>query len=164
MKQRKGWGMGCDVDKATEGLENELWRRWTNVKVGEWAELAFPSSQLILQPFRCFTYVIAQSPTLPSLLLRHRLFTYVTWRAAHGRYSSEEPRPKRLLPEYSAEGLVVSKTLSLNLNLSFLNWISVLLISSCYSVVLTRLDEPHSRACTSRIISRYVSSVKYTQS
>ena len=24
VKQRKGWRMGCDVDKATEGLENEL--------------------------------------------------------------------------------------------------------------------------------------------
>ena len=32
---------------------------------------------------RCFTYVTAHSPTLVSLFLRHRLFTYVTWRAAH---------------------------------------------------------------------------------
>ena len=30
-----------------------------------------------------FTYVTAHSPTLLSLLLRHRIFTYVTWRAAH---------------------------------------------------------------------------------
>ena len=43
-----------------------------------------PTSQLILQPFRRVTYVTAHSPTLLSLLLRHRLFTYVTWRAAHG--------------------------------------------------------------------------------
>ena len=41
------------------------------------------TSQLILQPFRCFTYDTAHSSTLLSLLLRHRLFTYVTWRAAH---------------------------------------------------------------------------------
>ena len=40
-------------------------------------------SQLILQPFRCMTYVTAHSPILFSLLLHHRLFTYVTWRAAH---------------------------------------------------------------------------------
>ena len=66
--------------------------------------VASATSQLILQPFRCFTYVTAHSPTLPSLhpklkliiqpfryfsviahsptlislLLRHRLFTYVT--------------------------------------------------------------------------------------
>ena len=65
---------------------------------------------LILQPFRHFTYVTDHSPTLPSLylrhnsfynpsvasptsqlilqpffrLLRHRIFTYITWRAAHG--------------------------------------------------------------------------------
>ena len=42
-----------------------------------------PMSQLILQPFRCFTYVTAHSQTLLPLLLRHRIFTYVTWRAAH---------------------------------------------------------------------------------
>ena len=47
--------MSCDVCKATEGLE-----------------------KLILQVFRLFTYVTGQSPTLLSLLLRHRLFTYVT--------------------------------------------------------------------------------------
>ena len=46
--------------------------------------VALPTSQLILQPFRCFTYVTAHSPTLLSLLLRYRIFTYVTWRAAHG--------------------------------------------------------------------------------
>ena len=45
--------------------------------------LASPASQLILQPFRCFTYVTAHSPTLLSLLLCHKIFTYVTWRAAH---------------------------------------------------------------------------------
>ena len=86
-----GWRMSCDVGKATEGLEKELWRRWSDGKVGEWAELhlryssfsnpsvALPTSQFILQPFRCFTYDTAHSPTLVSLLLRHRLFT---WRAA----------------------------------------------------------------------------------
>ena len=47
------------------------------------ASVASPTSQLILQPFHCFTYVTAHSPTLFSLLLRHKLFTYVTWRGAH---------------------------------------------------------------------------------
>ena len=42
-----------------------------------------PTSQLILQPFRCFNYVTVHSPTLLSLLLHHRLFTYITWRATH---------------------------------------------------------------------------------
>ena len=42
-----------------------------------------PTSQLILKPFRCFTYVTVYSPTLVSLLLPHKLFTYITWRAAH---------------------------------------------------------------------------------
>ena len=44
--------------KIKERLENELWRR-------------SPTSQLILQPFRRFTYVTAHSPILPSLYLRH---------------------------------------------------------------------------------------------
>ena len=46
--------------------------------------VVLPTSQLILQSFRCFTYITAHSPSLLSRLLRHRLFTYVTWRAAHG--------------------------------------------------------------------------------
>ena len=45
--------------------------------------LALLTSQLILQSFPCSTYVTAHSATLLSLLLRHRIFTYVTWRAAH---------------------------------------------------------------------------------
>ena len=49
--------------------------------------VALPTSQLILQPFRCFTYITTHSQTLLSLLLRHRLFTYVTWRAARGKLS-----------------------------------------------------------------------------
>ena len=59
--------MSCDISKATEGLENELWRRWSNGKVGEWAptfpllhlrhswfpnpSVALTRPQLILQPF-----------------------------------------------------------------------------------------------------------------
>ena len=54
--------------------------------------LALPTSQLILQPFRCFTYVTAHSTTLLSPLLRHRIFTYVTWRAAHGFTMQEEAK------------------------------------------------------------------------
>ena len=52
--------MSCDVGKATEGLENELWRRW---------------AELILQSFRHFTYVKTHSPTLSLLYLRHSSFS-----------------------------------------------------------------------------------------
>ena len=116
VKQQNGCRTSCDVGKAAEGLENELWRRWSNVTVVEWAVtwverqkswrmscdvgeatkgwrmrlclilqpfVASSTSQLILQPFRRFTYVTARSTTLPLLHLRHRHFTYVTWRAAH---------------------------------------------------------------------------------
>ena len=42
--------------------------------------------EAILQPFRRFTYVTAHSTTIPLLHLRHRHFTYVTWRATYGTY------------------------------------------------------------------------------
>ena len=37
--------------------------------------VALPTSQLILLPFRCFTYVTGHSPTLPLLYLRHSSFS-----------------------------------------------------------------------------------------
>ena len=76
-----------------EGLENELWRRWSDGKLGEWAELTYvtahsptfpslhlrhysfsntsvasPKSQLVLQPFFLFSYVTGSSPGEPSML------------------------------------------------------------------------------------------------
>ena len=86
--------MSCDVGKATEGLELCSFSK---------LYVASPTLQLILQPFCRLTYITAHFPTLPllhlrhssfsnpcfaspasqALLLRHRLFTYVTWRAAH---------------------------------------------------------------------------------
>ena len=101
VKQRNGWRMSWDVGKATGGFENELWHWWRDEKVGEWAcsfsnlSISAATSLLILQPFCCFTYITAHSPTIPLLhqhhssfsnplllLLHHRLFTYFTWRAA----------------------------------------------------------------------------------
>ena len=59
-----------------EGLKNELWRRWSEGKVGEWAELiVIVIAELSLQPFRHFTYITTHSPTLPSLYLRHSSFS-----------------------------------------------------------------------------------------
>ena len=72
--------MCCDIGEVTERLENEQSSYST-----EWAELILqpfrhftyelcsfsklsvtsPMSQHILQPFRCFTYITAHSPTLP---------------------------------------------------------------------------------------------------
>ena len=63
--------MSSDVGEATEGLENDMWRRWSDGKIRECAEL-------VLQLFRHFTYVTAHSPTLPSLYLRHSSF-YNPW-------------------------------------------------------------------------------------
>ena len=88
VKQRKGSRMSCDVSKATEGLENEFWRRWNSAHSPTFPSLllgynslsnpsvALPMSQLILQPFRCFTYVAVHSPTLLSLLLRHKVCSF----------------------------------------------------------------------------------------
>ena len=51
VKRRKGWRMSCD---------------------------ALPTSQRIVQPFRCFTNVTTHSPTLPLLHLRHSLFSNIS--------------------------------------------------------------------------------------
>ena len=72
VKQGKGWRMSCDVGELTESLENqnELWRRWSDWKLRHssfWfskLSVTSPTSQLILQPFPCFTYVTTHSPTL----------------------------------------------------------------------------------------------------
>ena len=87
-------GSPGDVSEEPVTQENELCRRWNDGNVGEWTlhlrhssfsnpSFALPTSQLIFQPFRCFTYITVHPPTLLSLFLRHRLFTYVTWRVAH---------------------------------------------------------------------------------
>ena len=55
--------MSYDVGEVTERLENELCFIFQYL----WA-------LLILQPFRYFTYVTTDSPTLPSLYLRHSSF------------------------------------------------------------------------------------------
>ena len=86
MKQRKGCRMRCDVMKAAEGLENELYvgeaephsPTLTSLLLSHSsfsnASAAFPTSQLILQPFRCFTYVTAHSPTITPFYLHHSSF------------------------------------------------------------------------------------------
>ena len=68
--------MSCDVGKATEALENELWLRWSDGKVGEWAELiVIVIAELILQPFRHFTYVTTHFSILQSLYLCQSSFS-----------------------------------------------------------------------------------------
>ena len=68
--------MSCHVGEVTESLENEH-------SPFSKPSIALPTSQLILQSFRCFTYIATHSPTLLLLLLRHSFFIYVTWQAAH---------------------------------------------------------------------------------
>ena len=70
--------MSCDVGEVTEMLENE-------------------KSQLILQPFRRFTYVTAHSPTLPTLYLRYSSFfnpsfASPTSQDLHLRHLASRPR------------------------------------------------------------------------
>ena len=74
-KASEGWIMSCDVDEVTERLENELFYDY-NYELCSFSNLSVnsPTSQLILQPFRRFTYVTAHSPTLTLLHLRHSLF------------------------------------------------------------------------------------------
>ena len=73
--------MSCDVGKETEGLENEFDVGEVTVRLENKLCSCFnvtvssSTSQLILQPFRRFTYVTVHSPTLPLLHLRHSSFS-----------------------------------------------------------------------------------------
>ena len=60
-KRKYGWRISCDVGEATKVLKSSF----SNLSVTS------PTLQLILQPFRRFTYVTAHSSTLSLLHLRH---------------------------------------------------------------------------------------------
>ena len=66
-----------------------------------------------------------------------------------------QDRLKQLLSDGSTGGSLVSKLLSLNFNFSFLNRISLLLISSSYPIVLTRLGGPRSRPILPEMLQYY---------
>ena len=74
--------MNCVVGEATERLE--LCRAHSptfpspHLRHNSFINpsIALPMSQLILQPFHCFTYVTVHSPILLSLLLRHKLCSF----------------------------------------------------------------------------------------
>ena len=90
--------MNCDVGEVTERLDNEICYDY-NYEICSFSNLfvtahsptlpllhlrhnsfsnlsvALPTSQLILQPFNCFTYVTNHSRTFPSLYLRHSSFS-----------------------------------------------------------------------------------------
>ena len=96
--------MSCDVGKATEGLENELWRRWSDGKFGEWAELIdIVIAEHILQHFLHFTYVTAHSPILSSLYLRHSSFSNL---------SVASPTPQFILQPFPRFSYVTSSSLN----------------------------------------------------
>ena len=77
----------CDVGEAKEGDGECALTYVTRAHSPNFASLhlqhssfsnpsaALTTSQLIFQPFRCFTYVTVHSQTLLSFLLRHKLFT-----------------------------------------------------------------------------------------
>ena len=92
---------------------------------------------LILQAFRRFTYVAAHSPTLPSfylrrssffnpsvasptvtahsptllsLVLHHRIFTYVTWRAAHVKEAIKEQIGKGYKHHFKEQNVCLVKS------------------------------------------------------
>ena len=137
-----------DVEEAKEVLGNELWRRWSRAHSPTFPSLhlrhnlfsypsgALPTPQLILQPFRCLTYVTTLCPTLQSLYLRHnslsnlsvtsptsqliiqpfRCFTYVTTHSPnlpllYLRHSSfSKPSVALLTSQLILEPFVVSLT------------------------------------------------------
>ena len=69
--------MSCDIGKVAEGLENELWCRWSK-GISSAHSPTFLSLYLRHNSFSnpcCFTYITAHYPTLLSLHLRHNSFS-----------------------------------------------------------------------------------------
>ena len=145
VKQRKGCIISCDVGKAAERLENKADSHSPTLTSLHLYHSSFfnpsaplPTSQLILQPLRCFTYVIGTSPksqliilpfhcftyvtgnstNLQLLHLRHRHFTYFTWRAAH---TQRDKKPSMM------DQLVTVKLLSLEVAIVFGQLLRILL-------------------------------------
>ena len=97
VKRRKGWRISCDVGEVTERLENELCYDYNNELCSfPNPSVISPTSQLILLPFRRFTYDTAHSPTLPLLHLRHSSFSNPSFssptsQALHLRHLASRP-------------------------------------------------------------------------
>ena len=76
MKQRKGWRISCDVGKATSQLIVQPFRRFTYVRADSPnPSVASPTSQLVLQPFFRISYVTGSSltsPGVPNMQYCHR--------------------------------------------------------------------------------------------
>ena len=64
VKRRKGWRMSCDVGEAPPHSPTLTSLHLRHSSFSN-PSAALPTSQLILQPFRCFTYVIGTSHTSP---------------------------------------------------------------------------------------------------
>ena len=97
-----------------------------------------PTSQLILQPFRCFTYVTAHSPTIPSLYLRHSSFS---------NPSVPSPTSQLILQPFLRFSYVTGSSLTsgeppmYNLKTLF-NTISGLLLPTFHMITFSRLSRP----------------------
>ena len=68
--------MNCDVGEVTERLENEQsYIQYNEQSSFSNISVTSPTLQLIIEPFRRFTYITAHSPTLLLLHLRHSSFS-----------------------------------------------------------------------------------------
>ena len=88
--------------------------------------------------------IVCLSPSGPGFCSPVGQFSWFSWSV----FLFTQDRLKWLLLDGSTEGLVVSKSLYLNLNFSCINRISLLLISNSYTIVLTRMGGPRSRPYT----------------
>ena len=74
---RHRWEDNIKMDSREVGYDPRDWITLAEDEQSSFSNLSVtsPMSQLILQPFRRFTYVTAHSPTLPLLHLHHSSFS-----------------------------------------------------------------------------------------
>ena len=97
--------MNCDVDKATEALEYEFWRRWSNGKVGEWAELVKEFAGWWMGQVLHQGLLQGQEPVGVAVLWGRRLVSTMSWWRLSSNPRSQHP----LTPPHSTLALAALK-------------------------------------------------------
>ena len=99
--------MSCDLGEVTEMLENELCYDY-NYELCSFSNLSItsPTPQLILQPFRRFTYGTVHFPTLLLFHLRHGSFSNPSFasptsQALHLHHRANRPCISTLVTKFS---------------------------------------------------------------
>ena len=123
---RRPWNRAFPSDLTTRKYS------WNGHRISDRKQSSFsnlsvssPTSQLILQPFRRFTFVTAHSTTLPSLYLRHSSFS---------NPSVASPTSHFIHQPFFRFSYVTGSSLTSPCEPSMLKWLKIYLIEISYTI------------------------------